>query len=123
MANIKKIIIIDDDKSFSWILSQGFAGGGFEVVMAENGQEGLKLIESEKPDLILLDVMMPVMDGIEMAKQVKAKGITAPIIFLTNMSDADHISNAVQVVPSDYILKADVPVSQIVLQVKKRLGV
>lgn len=123
MANLqKKILIIDDDENFVWIVEQNFTSKGFSVVTAGNGEEGLKMAEKEKPDLILLDLLMPKMDGMEMAKQMKAKGINIPIIFLTNMSDVDHISKAIEAGPSDYIIKSDVSVDKIVAEVKKKLG-
>jgi DNA-binding response OmpR family regulator len=123
MANGKKVLIIDDDQSFVWILSQSLHNDGFSILTAENGQAGLKIIEEEKPDLILLDIMMPVMDGIEMAKNLKKKSISTPVIFLTNMSDADHMSAALEIFPADYILKSDVPVNKIASQIRAKLGV
>lgn len=119
----KKILIVEDDKSFLWIVTQSFTGEGFSVVTAENGEEGLKMVEEEKPDLILLDIMMPIMDGVEMAGKMKAKGIKIPVIFLTNMGDIEHMSQAIGTIPSDYIIKSDMPVDKIVAEVKKKLGV
>jgi len=119
----KKILIVEDDKAFLWILKQSFASQGFTVVSAEDGEDGLKMAEAEKPDLMLLDIMMPKMDGIEVAKQMKLKGVNIPIIFLTNMSDMEHMSKALETLPSDYIIKSDVPIDKIVAGVKKKLGI
>jgi two-component system, OmpR family, alkaline phosphatase synthesis response regulator PhoP len=119
----KKVLIVEDDKDFRFILQINFSKEGFSVVTAENGEEGLSLVEKEKPDLIILDILMPTMDGIEMAKQVKQKGINIPIVFLTNMSDIDHISQAQEIVLSDYIIKSDVSVDKIVEAAKTKLGI
>ncbi len=119
----KKILIVEDDEQFLWIIRQSFSAVGFPVVSAGDGEEGLKMIEEEKPDLILLDIMMPKMNGIEMAQQMKLKGVTTPIIFLTNMGDVEHMSKAIETIQSDYIIKSDVPVDQIIVQVKKKLGI
>jgi len=119
----KKVLIVEDDKDFRFILQINFGKEGFSVVTAENGEQGLSLVEKEKPDLIILDILMPIMDGIEMAKQVKQKGINIPIVFLTNMSDIDHISQAQEIVLSDYIIKSDVSVEKIVAVAKTKLGI
>lgn len=120
----KKVLIVEDDKSFLWILRQSFNGEGFSVVFAQDGEEGLKMAEEEKPDLILLDIMMPKMDGITMAKKLKEKGVNSHIIFLTNLKDDAHISEAVATVKeTDYIIKSDIHIDQIVSMVKGRLGI
>lgn len=120
----KKILIVEDDKSFLWILRQSFSSEGFSVVFAQDGEEGLKMAEDEKPDLIVLDIMLPKMDGITMAKKLKEKGIKTQIIFLTNLNDPEHISEAVESGgEADYVIKSDLRVDQIVAMVKKRLRI
>ena len=125
MAKInKKILIVEDDMSFLWILRQSFDSEGFSVVFAQDGEEGFNMATEEKPDLILLDILLPKMDGITLAKKLKEKNIETHIIFLTNFKDADHISAAVEVAKdTDYIVKSDMHVDQIVARVKEKLGV
>ena len=124
MAKInKKILIVEDDKSYLWILRQSFENEGFSVLFAEDGEEGLEAAIKEKPDLILLDILMPKMDGITMARKLKEKGTESYIMFLTNFKDAEHVSQAVEAVnETDYIVKSDLHVDQIIVRVKKRLG-
>lgn len=117
----KKILIVEDSKSYLLVLSQSFVENGFDVTTAENGEEGLAAAEKEKPDLILLDVEMPKMDGITMAKKLKESGMQVPIIFLTNMSDLKHISDATETA-TDYIIKSDISVEGIIVRVKERLN-
>lgn len=124
MENLeKKILIVEDDKDFLFILQTDLRNAGFSVVTAKDGQEGLSVTAEEKPDLILLDIMMPKMDGIEMAKELKLKGVDIPIIFLTNMADLDHISRATETVQADYIIKSDVPIDKVIAGIKKKLGI
>jgi DNA-binding response OmpR family regulator len=81
------------------------------------------MVQEEKPDLILLDILMPKMDGIQVAQKLRQEGINTPIIFLTNMSDVDHMSQATEIAPSEYIIKADMPIDKIVARVKEKLGI
>lgn len=117
----KKILIVEDTKSYLWVLSQTLMGQGFIVSTAEDGEQGLAVAQKEKPDLILLDITMPKMDGITLSKKLKEAGIKAPIIFLTNMSDVRHISDASETA-SDYIIKSDMSVEDIAVRVKERLN-
>lgn len=119
----KKILIVEDNKDYSFILQTNFKKEGFSVVVAQNGEEGLNLIEKEKPDLILLDLLMPIMDGWEMAQKMKEKNITIPIIFLTDHKDPNYISRAIEIIPTDYILKAEVLPDNIISEVKKKLSI
>jgi DNA-binding response OmpR family regulator len=120
----KKILIVEDDKDFFWILQQSFTGKGFSLFFAHDGEEGLKIAEDEKPDLILLDILLPKMDGISMAKKLKENGFKTKIIFLTNLKDAEHISEAVETMEdTDYIVKSDLHVDHIIDRVKGKLGV
>lgn len=120
----KKVLIVEDDEAFLWILKQSFDGAGFSVFFAQNGEEGLNMAIQEKPDLILLDILMPKMDGLIMAKKLKEAGCNSQIIFLTNFKDTDHINQAVEIVQeTDYIVKSDVHVDQIISRVKERLGI
>ena len=120
----KKILIVEDDKNFLWILRQGFENQSIEVVYAEDGQEGLLMAEKEKPDLIIIDIILPKIGGIEMAKVIKEKGIKSQMIFLTNLKDVEHISEALSTVgKADYIVKSDISVNAIVDRVKDKLGI
>ena len=118
----KKILIVEDTKSYVLIISQKLEEEGFDVATAENGEEGLEAVNKEMPDLILLDIEMPKMDGITMAKKMKESNINVPIIFLTNMGDLKHISEAMEA-GTDYIIKSDIDAEGIAKRVKEKLGV
>jgi len=120
----KKILIVEDDKSLLWILRQSFSDEGFTVIFAQDGEEGLNIAEIENPDLILLDISMPKMDGLTMAKILREKNINSKIIFLTNFKDTDHIREAIEIYEEiDYIIKSDLDIDQIIGRVKERLKI
>lgn len=88
----KKLLIIEDESSLSLILSDKFTREGFEVIEAKNGLEGLEKAKTTKPDLILLDIVMPTMDGITMIKHLREQDTDIPVLFLTNLSESERIS-------------------------------
>lgn len=119
----KKILIIEDDKDFLWLLKQGFENQGFLMMYAKDGQEGLDIAQKEKPDLMVVDIDLPKMDGISMAKKIKEHGLNPIVIFLTNLNDAKHVSEAMGLAgQSDYIIKSDMHIEDIVRRVKDKLG-
>ncbi len=121
----KKIVLVEDDADYRWILEQGItADGSFSALYAKDGEEGLAMVEKEKPDLVVLDLMLPKMDGMEVAKKIIEKGLNPKIIFLTNLKDLKHIMEAVATVKeTDYILKAEMHVGQIIHRIKERLNI
>ncbi len=119
---IKKILIIDDDKIFSKILRDGLLAGGqgrYEVVAAFNGEEGLVVAEREKPDLVMLDMMMPKVNGIEFLKKFREEewGKDTPVIIETQISDLEKMSEGMALGIRGYILKADYSLETILRQV------
>lgn len=119
----KKILIVDDDDGFRMALEAKFISEGFTIFTAKDGQEALVMAQKEKPDLILLDILMSKMTGIDTAKKIREEKNDTIIIFLTNLSDVENISNAMQASPSDYIVKVESKISEVVDRVKKRLKV
>ena len=121
---MKKVLIVEDDKDFLWLLRQSFNDKDLLVVYALDGQEGLEAAKKENPDLILIDILLPKMNGIEMAKKIKENGINAQIIFLTNLNDPQHIGDAMgAAIGADYIVKSDVHIAAIVDRAKDKLGI
>ena len=118
----KKVLIVEDDKDFLSILKTKFTGEGFSVVTAEDGQEGINAVKEEKPDLIFSDVLMPGMDGIEMAKKIREFDKNVLIVFLTNIKDVDYTKNVEGSGEFDYLIKSDLSISDIVDKAKSKLG-
>lgn len=118
----KKVLIVEDDKDFLSILKIKFTSEGFSVVTAEDGERAISVAEKEKPDLIISDVLMPKMDGIEMAKKIKESNKNVLVTFLTNIKDADYTKKIEESGEFDYLVKSDLGISDIVDKVKIKLG-
>ncbi|MEK7478306.1 MAG: response regulator [Patescibacteria group bacterium] len=123
----KKILIIEiveDDRSLLSVLTERFTHEGYNVISAQTGDEGLNLAIKNKPDLILLDIVMPKMDGITMLKKLRNDpwGKKANVILLTNLSADENITKAVtELEPIYYLIKTDWKMDDIVEKVKKSL--
>lgn len=122
----KKILIIDDDKIFSKILKDGLTQGGHahNVVVAHDGEEGLEKVKQEHPDLIVLDMMMPKIGGIDFLKKIKLFNINPqiPVIISSQLMDVEKISESVELGVKGYIVKSDFSLENIVKQVESILN-
>ena len=108
----KTILIADDEKDFLEILSYNLKKEGFDVIAVEEGKAALDTL-SKEPDLIILDVMMPEMDGYDVCKTIRARGIETPIIFLTAKdSEFDEVLG-LEIGGDDYITKPFSPMTLI----------
>ena len=126
MGNLgKKILIVEDEISLLKALEEKFAHEGFEVLKARNGEEGLQTALLNHPDIILLDIIMPKMDGITVIKELRkdAWGKNAKIILLTNLSSPESVTEAIQNNVFDYLVKTNWKLEAIVLKVKTMLGI
>lgn len=121
---MKKILIIEDEKSLANILATKLAGRKSKTLIANNGQAGLELALKEKPDLILLDIVMPVMDGLTMLKKLRADkwGAKVPVIILTNLSEMDKTAEALDGGVHDFLIKIDWTLEDIVKKVNEKLS-
>ena len=118
----KKILITEDERDLLSLLKDSFTEEGFTVFTASDGLEGLAVAEKEKPDLILADILMPKLDGIAMVKKFRESGVKTPVIFLTNFGDPEHISKAIEIGDSDYIVKSDMRIEDVIFRTKNKLG-
>jgi len=128
MNEKKKVLIveiIEDEASLSNALSDKFTHEHFEVLQAKNGEEGLATALREHPDVILLDILMPRMDGIAMLKKLRtdAWGKSAHVIILTNVGDMGKIAEAMRNEVFEYYVKSDTQIENIIESVKKTLKV
>lgn len=116
----KCILLVEDDQAIRELYATAFINAGFNIKMAENGKQGVEFALQHHPDLILLDIDMPIMNGHEVAKKIRedAWGKDVRIVFLTNHSDAQNVAHAVMQKPEDYLIKVNVPVKDIVNQVR-----
>jgi DNA-binding response OmpR family regulator len=118
-----KIAIVEDDKAISQMYRIKFEAEGYEVETAENGKLGLKLAETMKPDILLLDLMMPEMNGDEMLIQLRATdwGKDMKVIILTNVGEQEIPESIKDLNASAFILKADMTPRQVAEIVKEKL--
>ena|ERR1035437_1658807 len=121
-----KILIIEDESSVIKPLADKLIEEGFRVIKAENGEEGLRMALTERPDLILLDIVMTQMDGMTMMKKLRAEnpyGKTVPIILLTNLNDTEEINQGIaKDKPAFYLIKAESSLNSIVEKVRECLN-
>lgn len=121
----KKILLIDDDTYTRDVYEEVLQEAGFTVATAVNGQDGLQKIKEEDFDVILLDVMMPKLDGLGVLKELQTtspKTSHGPIIMLTNLSQDPIIDEALKLGATSYITKSDINPDQLVLEVGKFLN-
>lgn len=118
---MKKILIVDDEQTILDLYSRALVAE-FEVLTAANGVDGLEIIEKEKPDLVLVDVKMPEMDGLAMIAEMKDRGLLkTPVIILTNFAHDEKIAQAIEMGAKEYLLKDRVTPSEIRTKIKNLL--
>ena len=117
--NIKKILVAEDEKAISKALILKLSHAGFEATPAYDGESALDLMAKEKFDLLLLDLMMPKLDGLNVLSQMKIKGLTTPVIVTTNLGQEEDIKKAKELGAMDYFIKSDTALAEIVDKIKK----
>lgn len=123
MDQPKKILIVDDELVLLDLMRTKIGRLGFDVIEARDGEEGLRKALSEHPDLILMDVIMPKMDGITVLKKLRQDpwGKSAPVIILTNLNTAEAVENSIANGVYDYLVKIDYTLDDLVAIIRKRL--
>ncbi len=119
----KKILIVEDEKAIARALELKLKSTGIEVEVAGNGEKGLEALEKEKFDLILLDLVMPKLDGFGFLEQMKAKKIKTPVIVLSNLSQEGDEGKAKEMGAKEFFIKSNTPLVDIVKHVNKILKV
>ena len=105
MGNATKIMLIDDDESMRLLMGTLFRNAGYRFCAASGGLEGMAMLEREKPDLLLLDVMMPGLDGYEVCRRIRQQGRRVPVIFLTAKGDIVDKKTGYGAGGDDYVVK------------------
>lgn len=118
-----KIAIIEDDSAISQMYRMKFEADGFDVRVANNGKIGVELVDSFKPDIILLDLQMPEMNGLEALKKIRSKDSskTTPVIILTNLGEEEADSEIRSLGIHSYIVKANLTPRQVASHVKEAI--
>jgi CheY-like chemotaxis protein len=129
MENKKVILVTEDESSLRDALREKLTDEGFTVLEAKNGEEGLEIALREHPDLILVDILMPRMDGLTMLKKIREDewGKSARFMILTNVNEVDEISTAMKLAQVnehesfEYFIKTDVKIADIVEKIKRKI--
>lgn len=124
MAQPIKIAIIEDDAVIAQMYRMKFEAEGFEVQTAENGRLGVELCEQFRPNMILMDIKMPQMDGEEALSAIRSTpwGKTIPVIILTNLGEEEAPKNLANLNIHSYIVKAELTPRQVTERVKQALS-
>ncbi len=120
---MKKILIVEDDKFLRELIARKLLDEGFKIVQAVDGEEGLKKAKEEKPDLILLDLILPGIDGFEVLRQIKRDPEIAkiPVIILSNLGQEEDIEKGFKSGAVDYLIKAHFTPGEIIEKIDKYL--
>lgn len=123
--NKKKILVVEDDPMISSMYKTKFEADGFEVFTADNGATGLELIKKEEPDIVMLDIILPQLDGFSVLEQIKKDKTTKdiPAIMLTNLSTEEDKEKGKKMGALDYLVKASLTPGQISEKIKKILKI
>jgi DNA-binding response OmpR family regulator len=121
---MKKILVVEDEIELLKVIESQLKDKNFEVVTATDGVEGLDAALRERPDLILLDIVMPKMDGMAMLAKLRRDswGKNAKVILLTNLGDTEKVAEAIKLGTYDYLVKADWNINDVVKLVNDRLA-
>lgn len=119
----KKILIVEDDKFLRDLITQKLSAENFDVVIAQDGEEGIRKIEEEKPDLVILDLLLPQIDGFEVLKKMKANSKIAdtPVIILSNLGQKEDVERGMALGAKDYMIKAHFTPNEVIDKAKKLL--
>lgn len=118
-----KILLVEDDQMFAALYKRQFVESGIDVDVAINGTDGLAAVTKNRYDLVLLDILLPDIDGTEVFRQMKAQDLTRdiPVVFLTNLSQEENIEKAFKLGAKGYLVKASYTPDQVVQEVKNFL--
>lgn len=122
--NIKKVVVVEDDEHISKVYQVKLQKEGIEVILARDGEEAVAMISSEKPDLVLLDLMIPKKDGFGVLEDIKKIPELAniPVIVLSNLGQQSDQERALALGAVEYLVKVDYPIQEVIDKVKGYLG-
>jgi len=116
----KKILIVEDDSFLRGLMSQKLTSNGFEILQATDGEEAIKKASTQELDLILLDLVLPNIDGFEVLSQLKENSATSkiPVIILSNLGQKEDIDKGFKLGAADYLIKAHFTPNEIIEKIK-----
>ncbi|MBL7142298.1 MAG: response regulator [Candidatus Pacebacteria bacterium] len=120
----QKIAIMEDEELILNLLEKKLIKEGYELLVARNGEEGLKLIKEKKPDLLLLDIIMPLKGGFEVLEEMQQDATLkdVPVIIISNSGQPVEIDRAQKLGAKDWLIKTDFDPQEVVDKIKKQIG-
>lgn len=119
----KIILFIEDESALQKTFSESLGPEGYSIISALDGESGLKMAQTKKPDLILLDLILPKLHGFEVLKKLKEDASTKniPIIILTNLESVENVDKALELGATTYLVKTKYTLSEVIAKIKKAL--
>jgi len=120
---MKKILFIEDESALQKTLGEALKNEGYQMISALDGEKGLQLAKQEKPDLILLDLILPKMDGFEVLKELKKDPSLKeiPVIVFTNLERMEDVGKALELGAKTYLVKANYTIKEVIEKIKQTL--
>jgi len=124
MDNMKKILIIEDEEIIYNLLQKKLSNEGYDVKIAKDGQEGSEMLKQERPDLILLDIIMPRKSGFEVMEEVQNDETLkdVPIVIISNSGQPVELDKAKELGARDWLIKTEFDPQEVIEKVKKQIG-
>jgi len=123
MAEKIHVLLVEDDVFLSGIYQKKFEMEGYKISLADNGEKALVEVKKKKPDIVMLDILLPKLDGFAVLAKLKADSETKdiPVILLTNLGQKDDVEKGLQMGAADYLIKAHFKPSEVVDKIKQVL--
>jgi len=118
----KRILVMEDEKAMARAMELKLSRVGFEVQSAQDGEEGMKALQEGKFDLILLDLVMPKLNGFAVLQEIRNRGISSPVIVLSNLSQEEDAKRAKELGAQEFFVKSDTPIAKIIERVSEILA-
>lgn len=124
MYSMKKILFVEDESALQKSIGDILSKEGYKIVKAMDGEEGLRLAKEEMPDLMILDIILPKLDGLQVLEKVKKDDGTKdiPVIILTNLEGTESVQKALELGATTYLIKSNYTLEEIVRKVNKALA-
>jgi DNA-binding response OmpR family regulator len=118
---MQKIFVVEDDRFLRDLIAEELKREGFSVSLAVDGEEAVEKIPKEMPDLVLLDLILPGIDGYEVLKQIKENPTSTkiPVVILSNLGQKDNLDKGINLGAVDYLIKANFTPREIIAKIKK----
>jgi DNA-binding response OmpR family regulator len=118
----KKILVVEDDRSLQNAIVEMLTNENYQAISALDGEEGLEKLKTEKPDLILLDIILPKKDGYEVLEEIKkGEQKNVPVLILTNLEEVENVQKALDLGATTFMVKSDFSLKDILGKIKENL--